>query len=74
MQKSNLDELLDRIDCASPEEIRPIMDALADRFATIWTEWDLLMLSVPKNDRQGRIRTLERTISLLSHDAEKDLP
>jgi len=74
MTDITLDELLDRIDHAEPKEIQTIMDALTDRFQTLWPQWDLLMLSVPRNDKKSRIRVLEQSISLLSHDIENDLP
>ena len=74
MADITLDELLYRIDSASSEEIKPIMDALTDRFMALWPGWDLLMLFVPRHDRKTRIRMLENSISLLSHDEKNDLP
>ena len=66
MDHINLTELLDRIYCADKEEINPIINAITERYAEVWPEWELLIISVQGHRPEDHIKALQNSISLLS--------
>lgn len=65
MSDINIEDLLDRIYCASAEELNPIINACMERFSEIWPEWELMTLSVQGHDRDSQIEALQKSIDLL---------
>ena len=65
MKNINLEELLDRIHSADETEINPIINAITERFAEVWSEWELLTLSIQGHDNESRIDGLQKSIDLL---------
>ncbi len=65
MKEISLQELLDRIHSASPEELNSILNTVIDRFAEIYPEWELMTITVPGHDRESRIQALQKSLSLL---------
>lgn len=74
MTDIKLEELLGRIYYANEAEINPIIDAITARFAEVWPEWELLMLTVHGHINANRIEALQKSIKLLSHNIKNDLP
>lgn len=66
MSNIQLEELLDRIYCASAEELNPIINACMERFSEIWPEWELMTLSVQGHDKQSHIKALQDSLAVLS--------
>ena len=66
MSNIQLEELLDRIYCASAEELNPIINACMERFSEIWSEWELMTLSVQGHDKQSHIKALQDSLAVLS--------
>ena len=66
MHDINLEGMLDRIHCASAEELNPIINACMERFSEIWPEWELMTLSVQGHDRQSHIKALQDSLAVLS--------
>lgn len=65
MTDIKLEELLERIYAANKEEINPILNAITERFAEIWPEWELMTLSVQGHDNDHRIEALQKSMDLL---------
>ena len=65
MADIKLEDLLDRIYCASAEELNSIINTCMERFSEIWPEWELMTLSVHGHDAESQIETLQKSIDLL---------
>ena len=61
-----LEDVLKRITVADDCEINEIMEAIRQRFRTVFPVWDVLYLSCPKNDPLQRQQTLEALTEYLN--------
>ena len=66
MRHIKLEELLNRIYCATEEELDPILNATAERFGELRPEWELALLSVHGHDKQSHIDALQKSLDLLN--------
>ena len=67
MQNITLEALLDRIYCATEEELNPILNAITERFGELWPEWELATLSIHGHDRESHLEALQKSIGLLKN-------
>ena len=65
MTNINLEDLLDRIYCATEEELNPIINAVTERFSEVHPDWELATLSIRGHNRESHLDTLQRSIDLL---------
>ena len=67
MQNMNLEVLLERIYCATEEELDPILNAIIERFGELQPEWELATLSIHGHDKESHIDALQKSIDLLKN-------
>ena len=65
MTDINLETLLDRIYCATEEELDPIIKAVTERFGEVFQEWELMILSVHGHDNKSHIEALQKSMDIL---------
>ena len=66
MRHIKLEELLDRIYCATEEELDLILNAITERFGELRPEWELAVLSIHGHEKESYIDALQKSIDLLS--------
>ena len=62
MKELSLQELLDRILRAEPEELDPIIVAVTERFTQVWPEWELMTISIPGHTAEAHINALNKAL------------
>ena len=67
MTNINLEDLLNRIYCATEEEFNPILNAITERFGELWPEWELATLPIHGHDRESHLEALQKSIGLLKN-------
>ena len=67
MQNITLEALLDRICCATEEELNPIINAVTERFSEVHPEWELATLSIHGHDKDSHIDALQQCVDLLKN-------
>ena len=60
-----METVFDRIERAGEQELREIMDAVQDRFAVAYPQWDIVYVAVPKEDPDRRKEILEKAFDML---------
>ena len=60
-----METVFDRIERAGERELREIMDAVQDRFAVAYPQWDIVYLAVPKDDPNRRKEILQQAFDTL---------
>ena len=65
MKDAALENVLDRILCATAEEIHPILNAVTERFGEVYPDHELLTLTVPGHDKQSHLDALQKSIDLI---------
>ena len=66
MAEIKLEELLERIHCASAEELNPILDAITSRFGEVWPEWELVTLTVQGHSPEAHLAALQKSMDLIA--------
>ena len=67
MKEITSQELIDRVLMANDMELNEVMDAVTERFAELWEDWELLIISLPGHSPDGHIKVLERIIATYEH-------
>lgn len=57
--------VLDGIRQASSYELDDMVNAVRQRYAELFPDWEILFLSLPKNDPAERRKCLDETITML---------
>ena len=65
MTNMSLEELLDRIYCATGEELNSIINAVTERFTEVRSEWAQLTLTIQGHDKESHLEALQKSITLL---------
>ena len=60
-----LSELVKAIHAADDTQIRLVIDAVIERFARMYPDWEILFCSLPKNDPEARRIHAQRLIDYL---------
>ena len=66
MTDMKLEDLLDRINCATEDELNPILNAVTARFTEVWPEWELLTLTIHGHDKESHIEALQKSIDMVN--------
>ena len=73
MKEITTQELLEHIHCADNEELNEIITAVTERFRQLWPQWDLLFISCEGRTPVDHIRTLERSLQLMTATVKNEL-
>ena len=66
MKDITLENVLDRILCATAEEINPVLNAVTERFGEVYPDHELLTITIQGHDKQSHLDALQKTMDLVS--------
>ena len=60
-----METVFHRIERADEQDLREIMDAVQERFAVAYPQWDIVYVAVPKEDPEKRKEILKKVFDML---------
>ena len=63
----NIEKTLFQISKANDQELNNIIDAVVDRHAELYPQWDLTFLALPHNDPQACVERLQAIATFIQN-------